>query len=152
MVGPPSDATADGAIGAGDGYGRAVEFIRQNQLKGNLATAFDFGSYAEWKLYPQCKILIDGRYEEVFPDDVIELAMRLSVRQGAWWEVLDRFPSDIVVLPKQGYSLADLPSLRGWKPVYQDHVVALRRCQRFTVRCGGAIDKAAPRVKENVHR
>jgi hypothetical protein len=100
----------------------SFEFIRQNQLTGNLATAFDFGSYAEWKLYPQCKVLIDGRYEEVFPNDVFEQAIQLSVRQGPWWEVVNRFPTDIVVLPKQGYSLADLSSLRGWKPVYQDHV------------------------------
>ena len=100
----------------------SLEFIRQNNLSGNLATAFDFGSFAEWKLYPQCKTMIDGRYEEVFPNDVFDLAMRLSVRQGQWWEVVNRFPTDIVVLPKQGYSVADLPSLRGWKPVYQDHV------------------------------
>jgi hypothetical protein len=100
----------------------SFEFIRQNKLSGNLATAFDFGSYAEWKLHPQCKVLIDGRYEEVFPNDVFELAIRLSVRQGKWWEVVSRFPTDIIVLPKQGYSLADLASLPGWKPVYQDHV------------------------------
>jgi len=100
----------------------SLEFIRHNKLSGNLATAFDFGSFAEWKLYPQCKTMIDGRYEEVFPNDVFDLAMRLSVREGQWWEVVNRFPPDIIVLPKLGYSIADLASLRGWKPVYQDHV------------------------------
>jgi hypothetical protein len=100
----------------------SLEFIRQNKLSGNLATAFDFGSFAEWKLYPQCKTMIDGRYEEVFPKDVFDLAMRLSVREGQWWEAVNRFPTDIIVLPKQGYSIADLASLQGWKPVYQDHV------------------------------
>jgi hypothetical protein len=100
----------------------SFEFIRQNKLSGNLATGFDFGSYAEWKLYPQCKTLIDGRYEEVFPNDVFDLAIRFSVHEGKWWEVVSRFPTDIVVLPKQGYSQADLGSLPGWRPVYQDHV------------------------------
>ena len=100
----------------------SFEFIRQNGLSGNLATGFDFGSFAEWKLYPRCKVMIDGRYEEVFPNDVFDLAMQLSIRQGQWWEVVRRFPTDIVVLPKQGYSQADLGYLRGWVPVYQDHV------------------------------
>jgi hypothetical protein len=100
----------------------SLEFIKQNGLSGNLATAFDWGSYAAWKLYPECKVLIDGRYEEVFAPEVFDVAMRLSMRQDRWWEVPSRFPTDIVVLPKLVYRQEDLAWLAGWKPVYQDHV------------------------------
>lgn len=100
----------------------SLEFIKQNGLSGNLATAFDWGSYASWKLHPRCKVMLDGRYEEVFPDEVFDVAIRFAVRQGNWSEALSRFPTDIVVLPKAYYTLADLSLLPGWKPVFQDFV------------------------------
>jgi hypothetical protein len=100
----------------------ALEFIKQNRLTGNLATAFDWGSYALWKLYPQCKILVDGRYEEVYPDHAFAAAMRFSQKGERWWEVLREFPTDVVVLPKQIYRQADLAFLPEWKFVYQDEV------------------------------
>lgn len=100
----------------------SLEFIKQNGLTGNVATGFDWGSYASWKLHPQCKVMFDGRYEEVFPNDVFDLAMRFSVRQGDWSEVIRRYHTDIVVLPKSSYTQADLPLFPEWKPVYQDFV------------------------------
>ena len=100
----------------------SMEFIKQNGLSGNLATAFDWGSYASWKLHPRCKVMLDGRYEEVFPNDVFDVAIRFAVRQGNWSEALSRFPTDIVVLPKTYYTQADLSLLPSWRPVYQDFV------------------------------
>jgi hypothetical protein len=100
----------------------SLEFIKQNGLSGNLATAFDWGSYASWKLYPKCKVMIDGRYEEVYPDDVFDLAIRFAVRKDPWWEALTRFRTDIVVLPKAFYSRKDLAKIPDWRPVYEDFV------------------------------
>jgi hypothetical protein len=100
----------------------SLEFIKQNGLTGNVATGFDWGSYASWKLHPQCKVMFDGRYEEVFPNDVFDLAMRFSQRQGDWSEVLRRYHTDVVVLPKSSYSQGDLSLLPDWKPAYQDFV------------------------------
>jgi hypothetical protein len=100
----------------------SLEFIKQNGLSGNLATAFDWGSYASWKLHPQCKVMVDGRYEEVYPDEVFQVAIRFAVRQGDWWEALARFPTDIVVLPKAFYAARDLAHLPEWQPVYEDPV------------------------------
>jgi hypothetical protein len=100
----------------------SLEFIKQNRISGNLATAFDWGSYGFWKLYPQCKVLVDGRYEDVYPDDVFSIAMRFSQKKERWWEALARFHTDVVVLPKNAYTQTDLSLLPDWKPVYQDFV------------------------------
>lgn len=100
----------------------SMEFIKQNGITGNLATAFNWGSYVLWKLYPQCKVMVDGRYEEVYPNDVFETAMRFSERHDLWWEVLTRFHTDVVVLPKFNYTREDLSHIPDWKPVYQDFV------------------------------
>jgi hypothetical protein len=98
----------------------SLEFIKQNQISGNLATRFQWGSYAFWKLYPQCKVLIDGRYEEVYPNAVFDAAMQFSVRKGDWQEILRNFHADVLVLPKSNYSPADVSTLMDWKLVYQD--------------------------------
>lgn len=100
----------------------SLAFVKQNGVTGNLATAFDWGSYALWKLYPQCRILIDGRYEEVYPNEVFASAMRFSEKQARWWEVLRRYPTDVVVLSKHAYQQTDLSLLPDWKFVYQDAV------------------------------
>jgi hypothetical protein len=100
----------------------SLEFIKQNRVSGNLATAFDWGSYSFWKLYPQCKVLVDGRYEGVYPEDVFDIAMQFSQKQEGWWKVPGRFHTDVLVLPKNAYTQTDLALLPDWKPVYQDFV------------------------------
>ncbi|OGI22561.1 MAG: hypothetical protein A2287_07370 [Candidatus Melainabacteria bacterium RIFOXYA12_FULL_32_12] len=101
----------------------AFEFIKQNNLSGNLATTYGWGSYALWKLYPQCKVLIDGRYEEVYPNDVYELAMNFSEHlNDNWYKFLDYFHTDIIVASKLKYLSDDLEILGGWKVVYEDAV------------------------------
>lgn len=103
----------------------SLEFIKQNNISGNLATSFGWGSYAFWKLYPQCKVLIDGRYEEVYSNDVYAKAMQFSEHEKNWQEVLKEYHSDILVLPKCVYSRSDALSLTDWEIVYLDEVSAL---------------------------
>lgn len=103
----------------------SFEFIRQNRLFGNLATTYNWGSYAFWKLYPQCKVMIDGRYEEVYPQDVYLMAMQLSEHTVHWQEILTKYPTDILVLPKHRYTPADLAVLTDWQIVYTDMVSAV---------------------------
>lgn len=100
----------------------SFEFIRQNHLTGNLATTFVWGSYALWKLYPQCRVMIDGRYEEVYPQDIYLMAMQLSEHTINWREILIKYPPDILVLPKNRYTPADLAALSDWQIVYTDIV------------------------------
>ncbi len=103
----------------------SFEFIRINQLSGNLATTYNWGSYAFWKLYPQCRVMIDGRYEEVYPQDIYLMAMQLSEHTVNWREVLIKYPADILVLPKGLYTPADLTTLSDWQIVYTDFVSVL---------------------------
>ncbi|MCX5848572.1 MAG: hypothetical protein NTW65_03895 [Deltaproteobacteria bacterium] len=98
----------------------SFEFIKQNNICGNLATIYNWGSYAFWKLYPQCKVLIDGRYEEVYPESVYDIAMQFSERTGDWQKILRDYHTDVIVLSKRYYSPSDVLNLKDWKLVYQD--------------------------------
>jgi hypothetical protein len=102
-------------------YG-SFEFIKQNKLSGNLATTFVWSSYAFWKLYPQCKVLVDGRYEEVYADSVFNEAIQFSLKKDNWDAVVRKYNTDILVIPKQLFQPADLQKLQGWDFAYMDFV------------------------------
>ena len=40
----------------------AVEYLRLNGFKGNILVPYDWGAYIIWKLYPNVKVSLDGRY------------------------------------------------------------------------------------------
>ncbi len=103
----------------------SLEFIKLNNISGNLATTYNWGSYALWKLYPQCKILVDGRYEQVYPDDIYDMAIRFSEKKGDWQEILRNYPADILILSKATYSPSDVEGFKDWRLVYQDAVSAV---------------------------
>jgi len=103
----------------------SIEFIRLNGISGNLATTYEWGSYAFWKLYPQCKVLIDGRYEEVYHNATYIKAMQFSKRKENWQEIIKNYSTDILVLPKNTYSKEDMLSLTDWIPVYEDRISVL---------------------------
>lgn len=100
----------------------SLEFVKLNNISGNLATTYNWGSYALWKLYPQCKVLIDGRYEQVYPNDLYHMAIQLSEKKGDWQEVLRNYHTDVLILSKANYAPADLVSFKDWEPVYEDAV------------------------------
>jgi hypothetical protein len=54
---------------------QAVELLRQNGYRGNLDCGFNWGEYCIFKLYPQCRVFCDGRYETVYPHEVSRLAL-----------------------------------------------------------------------------
>lgn len=77
-----------------------VEFIRANRIEGKLLTNFGIGSFASYKLYPQNKIYMDGRYEEVYDDYLLaDLGKFYSVKEGAF-DIFEKNRPDIIIMEK----------------------------------------------------
>jgi len=93
-------------FGAGYYPHREVEFIKQNKLEGNLLSNFGYGSFIAYKLYPQNKIYMDGRYEEVYNNDLIILLKQFYLIENNWDEILKKYPPDIMIL-------------ENWYPIYE---------------------------------
>ncbi|MCB0317499.1 MAG: hypothetical protein KDD56_01995 [Bdellovibrionales bacterium] len=53
----------------------AVKWLKSNRKSGNVLVTFNHGSYALWELYPNFKVSVDGRYEEVYPESTMHLVM-----------------------------------------------------------------------------
>jgi hypothetical protein len=104
----------------------SVEFIKKNNLSGNLLAPFHWGSYLAWKLYPQCLIPIDGRYEEVYPDKIDDLTANFDyVVDKNWYKFIDTYHTDILLLDKHLDSYIAILNTGFWKKIYDDKISAV---------------------------
>jgi len=98
---------------------KEVEFVRLNQIKGNLFINFGAASYASYKLYPNNLIFIDGRYEEVYNDDLMIVMGKFLAVVPGWDELLKKNPTEIIIMQKMQPVYIHLQKLKDWKLVYK---------------------------------
>ncbi|MFC1532334.1 hypothetical protein ACFL7M_03060 [Thermodesulfobacteriota bacterium] len=100
----------------------AVHFLKENNIKGNILLPFEWGEYAIWKLYPDCKVSIDGRFRTVYPKKVIDDHFEALRSKERWMELLDKYPSDIILARRNPLSEKMIDMRRGWIYVYSDTI------------------------------
>lgn len=76
-----------------------VEFIKQNNLKGNVFTMFHTGSYVAYKLYPNNHVFMDGRYEEVYDNNLINEMGEVFIGLNEE-KFFEKYHSDILIIEK----------------------------------------------------
>ncbi len=113
----------------------SVEFIRQNNIKGNVLSVFHWGSYIAWKLYPDCHIALDGRFEEVYPEETFYLVSMLishsnKPEKGIYWDkVLKIYHTDIIIAAKSSKNEKKtynaLKESKDWKIVFEGPISAV---------------------------
>lgn len=101
-----------------------VQFLKENKISGNLFTDMTYGSFCVYKLFPQNRIFMDGRYEEVYNPELLltmkDFVMQTGENPDA---VIKDFPTDIVLLNTPAVSLPAEKSLKrnNWKEIYSDN-------------------------------
>jgi hypothetical protein len=104
----------------------AVRYLREQAFEGNLLVPFDVGAYVSWKLYPAVKVSCDGRYEVAYPPEQVEELWRFYAHSDNWQNVLQRYPSDAILVPrghrleKRLGTVADANDSPAWWAVYRD--------------------------------
>lgn len=84
-----------------------IEFLIENNVRGNLLVPFECGSYAAYKLYPNNFIYIDGRYEEVYNPDLNDVSLKkIALCLKGWKKELEKYHNDIIITYKD-YALYD---------------------------------------------
>ena len=79
----------------------AVEYLRQANFRGNLWTPFHAGAYVSWVLHPAVKVSLDGRYEVAYAPGVLEAHDRFFDGGARWWDLLDQYSVDAVLVPQE---------------------------------------------------
>lgn len=95
-----------------------VEFIRQNNIKGNILVDFGLGSYVSYKLYPHNKIFMDGRYEEVYPDNLLVLNDKFYATKAGWDDILTQYPPDVIIIQSNLPVYKMMQKQSGWRLIF----------------------------------
>lgn len=97
----------------------AVNYLRQQNFSGNLMVPFRQGAYVSWKLFPAVKVSLDSRYEETYPNSVVESVFRFYEGRPGWQATLEAYPTDAVLVPRES-AVAQKITETGWRRVYRD--------------------------------
>lgn len=84
-----------------------IEFLKINNIKGNIVVPFALGSYASYKLYPNNLIYMDGRYEEVYNDEEFMTLKNYETVAHNWRDIMTKYPTEIL-MPRRGSSVYEV--------------------------------------------
>jgi hypothetical protein len=101
---------------------QAVQFLQRNEVRGNLAAPFGWGEYLIWKLYPNIRIAIDGRYTTAYPMTVIDDSWNWMEGTKDWKRLVDAYPTDLVMTHRNHPVTALLRREPEWMYIYSDPV------------------------------
>jgi len=105
---------------------REVEFIKINNIKGNILSNFGYGSFIAYKLYPQNKIYMDGRYEEVYNENLETTMKNFYLLKDNWDEILTKYPTDIILLDNMYNNVYEkMQTQQDWIKVYDTKIFSV---------------------------
>lgn len=103
----------------------AVDLLKGE--RGNLAVFFNWGEYALYHLHPRVRVSIDGRYETVYPEDVVEANWAFTRGDPGSEGFLDAYPADFALYPRDTGAARRLAADSRWNLWYEDRSSALFR-------------------------
>ncbi|MGH7771292.1 MAG: hypothetical protein ACREQA_03565 [Candidatus Binatia bacterium] len=101
---------------------QAVDFLLRNGVRGNLAVPFDWGEYLIWKLYPEVRVSIDGRYTTAYPTEVIRDNWDWMEGKEGWRRLLERYPTEIAITNRRHPVTTLLRKDPEWVYIYSDPI------------------------------
>ena len=103
----------------------AVNYLAEQQFRGNVFVPYDWGSYVMWKLGPEVQISFDSRYEVAYPAWRLEEDYLFFEAREGWQAILTKYPTDIVLVPVTMNVAKKLAEVPDWKQVYRDSQFAM---------------------------
>jgi hypothetical protein len=98
----------------------AVEFLEQNNVRGNLLVPFNYGSYALWELRGKMRVSMDGRYDLVYsPATYLRVDDFFNAR-GDWPTLLTSPAPNAILVPRADAVYPKLLVEPGWNEAWRD--------------------------------
>ena len=98
----------------------AVAFMQSHDLHGNILDNFLWGEYLIWHTAPGSKVFIDGRYDTVYPQNVLHAFMLFHFDRPGADAILAQWPHDYVMLPPDDLANRVIARNPQWKLIYRD--------------------------------
>lgn len=117
----------------------ACDFIKKNDLKGNLFNYYNWGGYISWCLYPEMYVFIDGRGNGVYSEEIYDGYKSLSYAKD-WSYVqafMEKYDVEVALLSRYGQKnvIEKLYASNKWYYCYQDQnsVIFLKKNEKYKV-------------------
>lgn len=124
-----------------------IEFLKINNIKGNIVTPFELGSYATYKLYPDNLVYMDGRYEEVYDDSILQTLKDFETLAPNWQDIYTKYHTDII-MPYKGSPIYNvLNNGNDWTLIFDG-----RLCGVFVKKDNVNVSYFEPEYKINYYR
>jgi len=78
----------------------ALAFLERHDLRGNIVLPMQWGSYTIHRLGDRVRVFIDGRFEAVYPRQLLDDYFAFVQGGDGWERALDAYPTDIVLLQR----------------------------------------------------
>jgi hypothetical protein len=98
----------------------ACKFISEHHLKGNILAEFSWGEYAIWKLAPDSKVFIDGRYDTVYPLEAVRDFITFNYDYAGGDAAIAKYPTDFVLIKSESWAKRLMDSRHDWRLIYGD--------------------------------
>ena len=97
----------------------AVNFLKRENIKGNMFNNDLFGGYIIYAASPQYKVFVDGR-SDMYGSDRMKEYMKVALVQPGWKEVLSRYDINFVLYNANSPLSLLLSDNTNWRLVYAD--------------------------------
>jgi hypothetical protein len=94
--------------------------MREHQLQGKIVSTFQWGMYLIWNMPSGSRLFIDGRYDTLFPLDIIYKFALFNFNLPGGDAVLSEFPNDFVLIKPDSRSRKLMDARTDWKLIYTD--------------------------------
>lgn len=113
-----------------------VDVMKKRGVKGNVFNPFEWGEYILYHLSPDVKVSMDGRYDTVYPWNVIEENYQvLNAKRSGGLRVPREEETQWAVLSNEKALTRALRSDRRWSVYYEDrHCVLFQKTQVTGIR------------------
>ncbi|MDD5556261.1 MAG: hypothetical protein PHN82_03320 [bacterium] len=107
----------------------AVRWMGERGIAGNCAVLFDWGEYLIWHLGGTVLVSVDGRYDTVYPERVIDDNFRFFFAGERWWNLIAGYPTEIILLHPENPVAPVIARLPEWSQAFRSGtaVVFLKR-------------------------
>jgi hypothetical protein len=104
----------------------AVDYIKANNIEGNVLNTYAYGGFLAYQLHPEIKIFMDGR-NEVYGRLRVEEYTAIMHLLDPWQEVMDKYNPDMAIIDHKKDKINRALSVRKeeWRLVYIDNLVSI---------------------------
>ena len=98
---------------------KATEFLKTQNIKGNILNHYNIGGYLIYHLYPNHKVSIDDR-SNLYYDGFFKEYMQISSMDEGWEKILKHYDIKTIIWPKADFLSKFILVNQNWKTIYTD--------------------------------